>query len=255
MHILGTVNSLISVQLNHFQLLFIMRMVEMISEITTFLAQDLKHILGEDDEGSVAVGVLAPQIDASLLMPSVSQSRDCIGGDYESVVPDSSSIYSVGDLVINNQNNKAAAAESKEIPEDGERRKNENKKIIPFIYVRMSFIRYFILDDACTTVPSSSADDLLTDQTISAPESPTENSSSRLTTPVPDPDQQQPQTALPQQQGPPPLPTQPRPPPVASSSANSTPSKPVGVRAVPAINVMNSPVGSVRSQQVREGFI
>lgn len=59
--------------------------------------------IGEDDEGSVAVGILAPQIDASLLMPSVSQSRDCIGGDYDSLVPDTSSVYSMGDLVLNNK--------------------------------------------------------------------------------------------------------------------------------------------------------
>ena len=71
MHILGTVSSLISAQLNHYQLLFLLRVGEMISEITTFLTHDVRHILGEEDEGSVAVGLLAPQIDASLLMPSI----------------------------------------------------------------------------------------------------------------------------------------------------------------------------------------
>ena len=75
MHILGTVNSLISVQLNHYQLLFLMRMIEMIGEISAFLNEDVTHILGEEDEGSVAVGLMAPQIDVSLLMPAVSQSR------------------------------------------------------------------------------------------------------------------------------------------------------------------------------------
>jgi hypothetical protein len=97
MHILGTVNNLISVQLNHFQLLFLLRMMEMISEITTFLAQDVRHILGEEDESSVAVGLILPQIDASLIMPSISQSKDSVGGDYDSFAPDSSSVYSATD--------------------------------------------------------------------------------------------------------------------------------------------------------------
>ena len=44
------VSSLVSVQLNHFQFLFLMRMLETFSEITTFLTQDVSHILGEMDE-------------------------------------------------------------------------------------------------------------------------------------------------------------------------------------------------------------
>ena len=79
MHILGSVSSLISAQLNHYQLLFLLRVGEMISEITTFLTHDVRHILGEEDEGSVAVGLLAPQIDASLLMPSIATAVDIHG--------------------------------------------------------------------------------------------------------------------------------------------------------------------------------
>ena len=51
----------------------------MISEITTFLTHDVRHILGEEDEGSVAVGLLVPQIDASLLMPSIATAAEVHG--------------------------------------------------------------------------------------------------------------------------------------------------------------------------------
>ena len=56
----------------------------MISEITTFLTHDVRHILGEEDEGSVAVGLLVPQIDASLLMPSIATATE-VHGERETV--------------------------------------------------------------------------------------------------------------------------------------------------------------------------
>ncbi len=48
MHLLVHVSNLVSVQLNHFQFLFLMRLLETVSEITTFLTQDVSHILGKD---------------------------------------------------------------------------------------------------------------------------------------------------------------------------------------------------------------
>lgn len=102
MYVIGSINSLISIQLNHFQLLFLLRAVEMISEITMFLAQDVHDILGEEssqDDGSVVLGITIPQVDLSLLMPSIHQSRDSIGGDYDSIVPESTSAYSAGNVL------------------------------------------------------------------------------------------------------------------------------------------------------------
>ena len=64
----------------------------MISEITTFLTHDVRHILGEEDEGSVAVGLLAPQIDASLLMPSIAAAVDVHGKFLSKGCVDSSKI-------------------------------------------------------------------------------------------------------------------------------------------------------------------
>ena len=65
--------------------MFLLRVGEMISEITTFLTHDVRHILGEEDEGSVAVGLLVPQIDASLLMPSIATATE-VHGERETIV-------------------------------------------------------------------------------------------------------------------------------------------------------------------------
>ncbi len=112
MHILGETGGLVSAQLNHYQLLFLLRAVETVSEITTFLTEDVKHILGEgadgqeEEEDSIAVGVMAPQVDLSLLMPSVAQSKEFDGSSSSlaaaaaSATPgagDGASVYSAGD--------------------------------------------------------------------------------------------------------------------------------------------------------------
>ena len=99
MHLLVHISNLVSVQLNHFQFLFLMRLLETVSEITTFLTQDVSHILGEADESSMALGLIAPQVDLSLLMPSISQSKDSIGGDFNhegNTEATNTSVYSLG---------------------------------------------------------------------------------------------------------------------------------------------------------------
>ena len=131
MHLLAQISNLVSLQLNHYQLLFLMRLIESIGEITTFLTQDVSHILGEEDESSMALGLIAPQVDISLVMPSISQSRDNIGGDYDISLASyndlnstegmegdgmpgnscSTSIYSMGDLKnrVNNEEQSLAS--------------------------------------------------------------------------------------------------------------------------------------------------
>ena len=91
MHLLVHICNLVSVQLNHYQFLFLMRLLETISEITTFLTQDVSYILDEADESSLALGLIAPQIDVSLLMPSISMSKEDFSGD----TPDTT-LYSFG---------------------------------------------------------------------------------------------------------------------------------------------------------------
>ena len=58
MHLLLHITNLVSVQLNHYQFLFLMRLLETVSEITTFLTQDVSYILGESDESSMALGLI-----------------------------------------------------------------------------------------------------------------------------------------------------------------------------------------------------
>ena len=41
--------------------------------------QDVRHILGEDDESSMVLGLTAPQVDACLLMTSGSASASSVG--------------------------------------------------------------------------------------------------------------------------------------------------------------------------------
>ena len=102
MHLLVHITNLVSVQLNHYQFLFLMRLLETVSEITTFLTKDVSHILGEEDESSMALGLIAPQVDVSLLMPSISQARDSGtgGGDFSlqdtTDVDVTTSAYSIG---------------------------------------------------------------------------------------------------------------------------------------------------------------
>ena len=62
MHLLVQIESIINVQVNHYQLLFMMRFLETLGEITCFLTQDVRHILGEDDESSMVLGLCAPQV-------------------------------------------------------------------------------------------------------------------------------------------------------------------------------------------------
>ena len=99
MHLLVHITNLVSVQLNHYQFLFLMRLLETVSEITTFLTQDVSHILGEEDESSMALGLIAPQVDVSLLMPSISQANTG-GGDFSlqdtTDVDVTTSAYSIG---------------------------------------------------------------------------------------------------------------------------------------------------------------
>ncbi len=104
LHILGMTGGLVSAQVNHYQLLFLLRTVETISEITTFLSEDVRHILGEDhnkDGGeSIAIGLVAPQVDVSLLMPN-SDAADAVStvGDSSSIAPAASEAGSAaGDL-------------------------------------------------------------------------------------------------------------------------------------------------------------
>ena len=87
------VPSLVSVQLNHFQYLFLLRQLERLTEMSACLTMDAERLLGAAGAGSMCVSGAVPQVDVSLLMPCLLSSKDSSGGDL-SVFPDSSSVTS-----------------------------------------------------------------------------------------------------------------------------------------------------------------
>lgn len=91
-HGLAYISNLVSVQLNHYQYLFLLRLSEILSEMATYLAVDSNKILKVESGGSLVIGALIPQVEVTFVMPSHTPGKENSGGDLESVVPDSSSI-------------------------------------------------------------------------------------------------------------------------------------------------------------------
>lgn len=108
-HILAHTPSLVSAQLNHYQYLFLMRQLDVVTELTTYLTSDTIHILTHPDMAGVAlsadnlgdtlaVSAMVPQLDVSLVMPPPHPNKDSVAGDMESFLPDSSSTADLHDL-------------------------------------------------------------------------------------------------------------------------------------------------------------
>ncbi|KAF5308895.1 hypothetical protein FQR65_LT00595 [Abscondita terminalis] len=93
-HALAHISNLVSVQINHYQYLFLLRLSEEVGELTTFLSLDSNRILRveSDNSGSMIVGALIPQVEVTFVMPSQCPGKESSGGDVESFIPDSSSI-------------------------------------------------------------------------------------------------------------------------------------------------------------------
>ncbi|KAG8270186.1 identical protein binding [Homalodisca vitripennis] len=96
---LAHVPSLVSLQVNHYQFLFLLRVADQLTELTTFLAMDSERIVHRDTPTSVVVGALVPQLEMTFVMPAQCPGKESSGGDLESVIPDSSSI--ADDVVTN----------------------------------------------------------------------------------------------------------------------------------------------------------
>lgn len=93
LHVIAHFGNLVSVQLDHYQFLFLMRLAEEINELTTFLTIDNKRIMQERDPNqSVIIGCVIPQVEVTLVMPSQTPGKESSGGDAESVLPDSASL-------------------------------------------------------------------------------------------------------------------------------------------------------------------
>lgn len=93
-HALAHIPSLVSIQINHYQFLFVSRLLEEVTELTSFLTIDSQRIM-RDSGGSVCFGVALPQLEMTFVMPAQCQGKESSGGDLESVIPDSSSLADV----------------------------------------------------------------------------------------------------------------------------------------------------------------
>lgn len=95
LHVIAHVSNLVSVQIDHYQYLFLLRLAEELTELATFLSLDSKRILqAANIEKSIIVGCVIPQVEVSLVMPSQTPGKESSGGDGESVLPDSASLGS-----------------------------------------------------------------------------------------------------------------------------------------------------------------
>lgn len=94
-HVIVHFGNLVSIQLDHYQLLFLMRFLEEVNELTTYLAMDTKRITTQIEQNqSVIIGCVIPQVEVTLVMPSQTPGKESSGCcDGESVLPDSASLY------------------------------------------------------------------------------------------------------------------------------------------------------------------
>lgn len=103
LHVIAYFENLVSIQIDHYQFLFLMRLAEELNELTTFLSIDSKRIMAESPNKSVIIGCVIPQVEVTLVMPSQTPGKESSGGDgeSESVIPDSVSLG--GDLHTTNR--------------------------------------------------------------------------------------------------------------------------------------------------------
>lgn len=101
LHVIAHFGNLVSVQLDHYQFLFLMRLVEEMNELTTFLTIDSKRIMTDKSPDQLIIaGCVIPQVEVTFVMPSQTPGKESSGGDAESVLPDSASVGD--DLHTNN---------------------------------------------------------------------------------------------------------------------------------------------------------
>ncbi|KAK6637779.1 hypothetical protein RUM44_008201 [Polyplax serrata] len=94
-HILTHVSTLVSLQVNHYQYLFLLRLFEEAKEVATYLSIDTARI-AKSAGTSMVVGGVIPELDITFVMPSHSPGKESSGGDIESVIPDTSSLQDDG---------------------------------------------------------------------------------------------------------------------------------------------------------------
>lgn len=105
LHVIAHIANMVSVQIDHFQYLFLLRLAEELTELSTFAALDADRIqkmapdTADKPATSIVFGCVVPQLELTLVMPSQTPGKENSGCDAESMVPDSVSIGGDGDLV------------------------------------------------------------------------------------------------------------------------------------------------------------
>ena len=86
LHLLVFSNQLISVQLDHHQLLFLLRLVETLSEMGAFLSSDSQRISAPNPVPGMVIGAMIPQLDVNIVLPG-SSSVCAISPDNNEAIP------------------------------------------------------------------------------------------------------------------------------------------------------------------------
>merc|ERR1712142_791408 len=68
-HVLALASQLVSLQLDHHQLLFLLRLAESLSEMGAFLSSDSVNILQPMVPPGMVIGAVLPQLDLSVILP------------------------------------------------------------------------------------------------------------------------------------------------------------------------------------------
>ena len=90
-YVLGHVSSLLSIQLNHHQYLFLMRLQELVNEMNAFLTADMERLCN-GVSAEMCISVVLPQVDVSLLMNPTASDCGSPPFDTESVYPETASM-------------------------------------------------------------------------------------------------------------------------------------------------------------------
>ncbi|XP_022252956.1 UHRF1-binding protein 1-like [Limulus polyphemus] len=75
------VHSIVNVQMTHHQYIFLLRVLDTISETNTQLANDVINILGEEMPSSMCIAAFWPRVDLSLLLQNIKQYTATSGSD------------------------------------------------------------------------------------------------------------------------------------------------------------------------------
>lgn len=95
LHVIAHIANMVSAQIDHYQYLFLLRLAEELTELSTFVSLDADRIRPPPEDGvekSIVFGCVVPQLEVTLVMPSQTPGKESSGCDAESVVPDSVSI-------------------------------------------------------------------------------------------------------------------------------------------------------------------